>query len=317
MVFVLDEPGDPCAKPLELEAARAPHARVLYRAGDGPGGWATGKIAAQLDGVAAADPRSEVLVFADADARPEPGWLAALVDPLRHADVGGVTGYRWTMAATRATRWTALRDAWNAVGLDVMAMQRYRFLWGGSMAVRRADFERSDVRARWQRTVSEDVGLTRAMKALGLRIAFAPGALVATCEDWRRAEVEEWVVRQAALTRAAMPRVFRFAAFVYVASLVLLASGAALVLAAPSPLLRVAGACMLLPIASGLPRAWLRERVVRAHMPAARAQDARERALQMLASVAVPAFMLWSLWRARRTERIDWRGRRYELQPTP
>src|SRR6185436_7464858 len=41
------------------------------------------------------DPRSEVLVFVDTDARPHGDWLRSLVAPLSDERLGASTGYRW------------------------------------------------------------------------------------------------------------------------------------------------------------------------------------------------------------------------------
>lgn len=317
VLLVVDAKDDACVRPLEQAVAGEPRARVvLTDPAIAAQGWATGKIAAQLTGVALADPASEVLVFADADARPPPRWLASLVAPLEDPQVGGVTGYRWYVPATRPTLGTAVRDAWNAVGLDALTLARFRFLWGGSMACRREDLERSDVRARWRTAVSEDVGLTRAIEALGLRIAFAPGALVASPEDWGRAEAQEWIVRQTALTRVAMPGLYAFAAAVYALSLALLAVGAGLALAWPSALLGWSGLAMLAPVASAAPRAWLRERMVLRALGPAAARPARERAVHLALGLAMPLIMLAAIARAHRVERIPWRGRTYALAPS-
>lgn len=313
LLFVVDEKDDPCALALERLRLEGLPCRVLLSEPEVVGDdWSTGKVVAQLTGVRYASEASEVLVFADADARPGPGWLAAMVAPLAEPHVGGVTGYRWYWAPSRPTFWTALRDAWNAVGLDAMTMARFRFLWGGSMAVRKRDFARMPIADEWRRHVSEDVGLTRAVQALGLEVAFAPGALVASPEDWGRREVLEWVVRQTALTRASMPGLWRFAVAVYAASLALLALGLALALAWPTPLLGLAGLAMLAPVLSAAPRAWLRERLVRRVLPAAE-RPAGQRSLVLLLSMALPAFMLWALARSRRVAEIPWRGRTYPL----
>jgi hypothetical protein len=181
------------------------------------------------------------------------------------------------------------------------------------MAVRRADFDRSPVGEEWRRHVSEDVGLTRAIQRLGLGIAFAPGAIVASPEDWERAEVLEWVVRQAALTRSSLPRLFRFAQGVYGLSAFLFVGGVALLAAGPSLAARWAGLLFLAPVLTSLPRAWLRERLVRRALPAARGLGPAQRARQLACSLAVPWFMLWVLGRARRVGRIAWRGREYLL----
>jgi hypothetical protein len=316
LLFVVDAKDDPCALALDALQGSVPRVHVALIDPDlAAEGWASGKIAAQLTGVALAAPDVEVLVFADADAHPEPGWLASLVAPLADPAVGGVTGYRWYAPATRATAWTHLRDAWNAVGLDALTMPRFRFLWGGSMAVRRADFERSRVRALWKQTVSEDVGLTRAILELGLHLEFAPGAMVASREDWSGAEVREWVVRQAALTRGAMPNLFLFAGIVYPLSLALVAAGLALALAWPSAPLGLAGLAMLAPVLSAAPRAWYREALVLRVLPAAR-RPWRDRAAHLAFSVAMPLVMLPVLAKARRVRAIAWRGRTYPLAPT-
>jgi cellulose synthase/poly-beta-1,6-N-acetylglucosamine synthase-like glycosyltransferase len=315
-LFVVDDKDDPCARALEGLRLGAQVHTVLSEPEVVGDDWATGKIVAQLTGARHASPRSELLVFADADARPGPGWLAALAAPLEDPRIGGATGYRWYHAEGRGSLWTALRDAWNAVGLDAMTMARLRFLWGGSMAVRRADFERSSVRAQWKRHVSEDVGLTRAIQGLGLELAFAPGAMVASPEDWSRRDVLAWVVRQTALTRTSLPAVTRFAWVVYGASAALLVAGLGLVATWPSPALGLAGGLMLTPVAGALPRAGFRARMVRRALPGLAARPRRERMVQLLLTWVIPWFMLWALWRARGVKAITWRGRQYTL-PSP
>lgn len=314
LLFVVDAKDDPCAMMLDRLRAEGLRFRVLLAAPDEVGAdWATGKVVAQLTGVARAAADSTVLVFADADARPTPRWLACLVAPLEDPGIGGVTGYRWYRSDARPTLWTAVRDAWNAVGLDAMTMPQLRFLWGGSMAVRRADFARSDVRARWRWTVSEDVGLTRAMRGLGLGLAFAPGAIVASPEDWSPAQVREWVVRQTALTRHALPGLYAFAWAVYALSVVLLVLGAALVLAWPGPTLGLAGLGMLAPVLSAVPRAAARMRLVARAHPGALERPAARTAVHLALGVAMPLVMLGALARARRVREVVWRGRAYLL----
>ncbi|MCA1813523.1 MAG: glycosyltransferase family 2 protein [Halobacteriales archaeon] len=313
VLLVVDAKDDPCAAELAAFAARFPAARIVLSAPERLAeGWASGKIVAQLTGLAHADPESEVVVFADADIRPPPRWLASLVAPLADPRVGAVTGYRWYMADGRATAWTALRDAWNAVGVDALTMARFRFLWGGSMAARRRDLARCDLARHWKRHVSEDVGLTRAIEGLGLGIAFAPGAMVASRETWDAREVRGWMARQTALTRDSMPHLYRFAWAVYGLSAALALLAVPLLLDADG-VSRGIGLAFLLPLLSAVPRAWLRERLVRRALPAARMQPWRERLLQLGMSVAVTPAMLAALARAQRMRDIAWRGRTYRL----
>ena len=128
VLFVVDDADDPCARALAGLAGHEVRFRVLRTDPAFAGEAASGKIAAMRTALAQADARSEVLVFADADARPPPGWLACLVAPLADPRVGGTTGYRWYHAEGRATPWTALRDGWNAVGLDALTTVSYTHL---------------------------------------------------------------------------------------------------------------------------------------------------------------------------------------------
>ena len=61
--------------------------------------------------VTAIDPRAQVLVFVDSDARPHANWLRSLVAPLSDNGLGATTGYRWFTAMSLCGQ---LRSVWNA-----------------------------------------------------------------------------------------------------------------------------------------------------------------------------------------------------------
>src|SRR5438034_4930521 len=92
-------------------------------------------------GVVQVDRRSEVLVFVDTDARPQPNWLQSLVAPLRDDNLGATTGYRWFLPASGGLA-THFRSVWNAsIASALGENERKNFCWGGSTAIRRATFD--------------------------------------------------------------------------------------------------------------------------------------------------------------------------------
>jgi hypothetical protein len=313
LLLVADSFDDPAARAVRALQADLPRLRLVVSE-EPRQGWGSGKIAALVGGLRHVRPSSEVLVFADADIRPTPSWLASLVAPLADPAVGGVTGFQSYRAAARPTWWTALRDASASLALELQASAKARFLWGGSMAVRRADFDRSDVLAReWPRHVCDDTGLTEALKRLGLRIAFAPGALVAAPEDWTRREVAAWLVRQYALVRTIDPKGTRPVTAVMLLAVLAMGAGLGLLLAGPTPLLRLAGALLLVPTLLAPVRAYLREGLARRALPTPRSRSELVRLL--LLTPLLPFPMLWALVQAARAEAIHWRGRSYAIPP--
>ncbi|MGH9448629.1 MAG: glycosyltransferase, partial [Terriglobia bacterium] len=120
------------------------------------------KVNNLLAGVCAVAPEVEVLVFADIDARPGKDWLRALVSPLHDSGVTLSSGYRWYLPS--ASLGSRLRAAWDASIATMMGEHEHNFAWGGSMAIRRADFNRLQVAERyWRGTVSDDYAITRAV----------------------------------------------------------------------------------------------------------------------------------------------------------
>jgi hypothetical protein len=312
LLLVADSFDDPAARAVRALQADLPRLRLVVSE-EPRQGWGSGKIAALVGGLRHVRPSSEVLVFADADIRPTPSWLASLVAPLADPAVGGVTGFQAYLPATRATPWSALRDAFVSSGLQVMTNPRTRFLWGGSCATRRADLERSAVREHWKVLPADDTGVTNAIKALGLRLEFALGAFVPGQEDWDGPETRRWVVRELTLARAAVPGLFRVALLANALAAAVQAMGMALLLAGPTPLLRGAGLLLLGPTFLGWAKALLRWRLVDRAVPEARARPRGERAAVVLATALLPWLLTWGMAKALQAKTLRWRGREYPL----
>jgi cellulose synthase/poly-beta-1,6-N-acetylglucosamine synthase-like glycosyltransferase len=173
-------------------------ARIVLAHGDDPH---TGeKVQNLAAAVLAARKRSEVLAFADSDGRVTRRWLQALVAPVADERVGAATGYRW-FTPEGANFWGLLRAAWDAVSYGMLGPGDSRFVWGGAMAIRKQTFAEAEVLKHWKNTVSDDYGLAAAVRAAGLSVAFAPGALVPSPERISARGLFSWVRRQTTITR--------------------------------------------------------------------------------------------------------------------
>jgi ceramide glucosyltransferase len=153
----------------------------------------------------------EVVVFADSDVQPRPDWLAQILAPLASPDVGATTGYRWHIPVS-GNFWSLLLASWNAQALAILS-ENSHFAWGGSMAMRRADFERLEIREHWRGGLSDDLALSNAVRRSGLRIAFVPQCLVASHADVSVKQLLEFTTRQIIITRIYLPEIWWQALF--------------------------------------------------------------------------------------------------------
>ena len=193
VLFVFDDPQDP-----SLEIAQRLNARTVI---SGPAKNTGQKVHNLIAAVDEVDPRCEVLVFVDTDARPETDWLRKLVAPLADETVGASTGYRW-FVPERGGLASRLRSVWNASIASALGENREKnFCWGGSTAIRRATFERLNVVGHWTGTVSDDFTITRVLKEAKLPIHFTPNCLVPSVGDCDFRELLEFTTRQIKITR--------------------------------------------------------------------------------------------------------------------
>jgi ceramide glucosyltransferase len=199
VVFVIDDPDDPAAEVIETVAHRVGRQAKIVVAPEAV--TSSQKVENLREGVLHVDPKSEVFVFVDSDARPAAGWLRALTAPLEDDTIGAATGYRWFIAEP-STFAGELRAAWNAsIASALGPNEKSNFCWGGSTAIRRSVFERLGVREHWQGTLSDDFTLTRIVRNAGLRIKFVPLALTASVASCTFRELLEFSTRQMKITR--------------------------------------------------------------------------------------------------------------------
>jgi cellulose synthase/poly-beta-1,6-N-acetylglucosamine synthase-like glycosyltransferase len=259
--------------------------------------------------VFAARHSSTMYAFADSDGRVIPGWLRALAAPLEEPGVGASTGFRWFMPEP-AGLWSLLRAVWDGASLGVLGPGDNPFVWGGAMAIRKEVLFAVGILDAWKTAVSDDYALSDAVHRAGLRIAFAPVALVPSLEPITAQRFFAWARRQMLLTRVYSPKLWRGALtahVVYCCGMVAAVAGWLHGSTAATYLL----AAQLLPgMAKGLGRA----RVARAALPS---HTAWFRRWGWTHGLLVPiATWLWLgvLLSSAFGASIEWRGRRYRLR---
>ena len=193
VLFVFDDAGDP-----SLKIARGLNVKTVISGPAKDSGQKVHNLIAAVDEI---DPRCEVLVFVDTDARPGRDWLRKLVAPLADESVGASTGYRW-FVPERGGLASRLRSVWNAsIASALGGNTQKNFCWGGSTAIRRTTFERLNVVQHWTGTVSDDFTITRVLQQAKLPIHFTPNCLVPSVGDCDFRELLEFTTRQVKITR--------------------------------------------------------------------------------------------------------------------
>jgi len=126
----------------------------------------------------------EVYVFADADICPKKFWLKELVLPLSAADVTVTTGFRW-LIAVRGKPCEYVHTYINIflyVLLTFINCSGGTFLWGGSMAIRKKDFDELKVAHRWSNAVVDDNSLSQVIMKHSRKSVVVP-ACITTSDD--------------------------------------------------------------------------------------------------------------------------------------
>ena len=320
LTFVTEDQKDPAflklntltAKPSEPESIGPKNTAVVV-AGTSEGQGQ--KVHNLLAGLKTVDSQAEVLVFADADARPNPSWLKSLVAPLADPQVTVSTGFRWYLPGK--TFVSQLRAAWDSSIATMLGKHDSPFAWGGSMAVRAHDFKRLQVAEHyWKSTVSDDYSLTRAVRDARGKIRFEPRCLVFSQEDSTLGEFLRWTNRQIIITRAYAPRLWRLGLAAHVLYAGTLIYGLVLILDSGTPGLEKLGILAFLAgiLALGMAKGKIRSTVAREFFPEESGLlDQYGNRYWQLAPL-VPWVMLWNLLTAGFTRRIEWRGVRYRLR---
>lgn len=324
IIFVTDEESDPSLKVIEevkrwvASRTRCSHenqisSRVVIAGAAVDSGQKVHNLRVAVGEV---DSRSEVLVFVDADARPQVHGIRSLVAPLHDQRIGAATGYRWFIPF-RGGLASNLCSVWNAsIASALGENDDQNFCWGGSTAIRRETFERLNMRERWRGTISDDFALTNALKAAHLPIHFVPACLTASLEDCTFRELIEFTTRQVKITRVYASHLWKAAfigsllfVLVFFGGIVLVTMRALLGLSFWLPLLLL---CLIFIL--GALKGFIRLRAVQ--LPLAKYSKELRGMLpaHLFLWPITSVLFLYNCIAAMFSRRIEWRGIRYELK---
>lgn len=253
---------------------------------------------------------SEVFAFADSDGRASRNWLKALVIPLHESQVGASAGYRWYVPE-RPGFWSLMRSVWNAAIAGRFGPGPSPFAWGGAMAVRRSVFSEARVLEFWKGSVSDDYALTAAIESAGLKIAFAPGAMVACVDHTTGPEFLRWAKRQMVITRVYYPKLWWPA---LISHIFYCGSMVAAVLAAVRGY-RAAEWVLVAQLGLGMLKGINRATLAKAELPDYKVWFDRYGWVHTWWTPLATWIWLYTLLCSGVTNVIEWRGNRYELSP--
>lgn len=315
IIFVVDSETDEAVKIIEEVSRKgARNARstlVISGRTDGE----SQKVHNLREAVLHASGHSEVFVFVDSDARPGKDWLRNLIAPLQDESIGAATGYRWFISKRRSFA-SEMLSVWNAsIASALGANRKSNFCWGGSMALRRATFEKIGMRERWRGTLSDDFAVTRALQEANLPVYFVPQALTASVEDCNLRELLEFTTRQMKITRVYSANLWK-ASFLGSGLFNLVFIWGVLILifsARDSFAFWFAFSALLLVSAFSIGKSYLRLKAVRLVLKDYEAELAKQFWTQNTLWALSPAVFFYNSVCALVSRRIVWRGIEYRL----
>jgi len=303
VLFVFDDADDPAVK---LVSHGSPQIGRMIIAG--PATDSGQKVHNLRVAAAQVDPKSEVLVFVDTDARPAKDWLRKLVAPLADETLGASSGYRWFVPEKGGIA-SRLRGVWNAsIASALGADTAKNFCWGGSTAIRRSTFEQLNVSDRWRGTVSDDFTITHVLKEAKLPIHFTPNCLVSSVGDCGWRELFEFTTRQIKITRVYASHLWL--PLLIGSALFTLAFFGGLILIGVHPRSSVAYIFTLIIFTLGAAKSFIRFRAVSSVLQT----DRRDLVGHILLWPFASLLYLYNCIVAGFSRRIEWRGITYELK---
>ncbi|MGB9179465.1 MAG: glycosyltransferase [Pyrinomonadaceae bacterium] len=318
IIFVTEDAHDPALFVIEeARKAFAGKSEVIARVVHAGRATESGqKVHNLIAAVGEASGSSNVFVFVDTDARPQAHWLRTLVAPLADERMGAATGYRWFIPVNAGLA-SHLRAVWNASIASALGEREDRnFCWGGSTAIRRATFEKLNMRERWRGTLSDDFTMMRVLRKENLPIHFVPQCLTPSLEDCTVRELFEFTTRQLKITRVYAPGFWKailtgslLFTLIFFGGLALVITRAALGLSYLIPL-----ALLIIIFALGAAKAYVRLLAVSLPLSSYRAELRKGLLAHLFLWPVASALYLYNALCAAFSRRILWRGIAYELK---
>ena len=152
-----------------------------------------------LRAVDACDKDTEILVFADSDIAPTGNWTQVLINPLQDKKILATSGFRWLYSQTAGLA-SQIHAFQNYVLYVLFVFSAKIFnsgLWGGSMAMRKEDYDTLKVRERWLETSVDDLSLAEILVKNKKKILFCFDAVTDTDDTLKSyTKCEKWYIRQ-------------------------------------------------------------------------------------------------------------------------
>jgi hypothetical protein len=172
-----------------------------------------------LAALALLEPDDAHIVLLDADIRPQPWWLTALVAPLAAGRADLVNGYRWPVP-TRLSVGTVLAAGIDRAIAVLPRVSRTRPVWGGSLAVTRPALDLLDLPTTIGRTLTEDLPIGDRAAQTGLRVLTRRAIRPRTPLGGKLGALWRFGRRQYQLIRLYRRELWGFAAFVVTTDLI-------------------------------------------------------------------------------------------------
>ena len=151
------------------------------------------KTSALYHGAADLDASFDVVAVLDADTNPPFDWLKRLVEPLSDMRFPAATGLRWYIP-DQSHAGSLVRYLWNAAA--VVQHNLYKIPWGGSLALRRELFTKSDLLDRWKHSFADDTPISSAVRQVKGNIALVSPLFLVNRETCGLRSFHRWVRRQ-------------------------------------------------------------------------------------------------------------------------
>ena len=195
VVFTLESNTDAACAVVNELAATQKNVRVVIAGLATAGGQKNHNLIAATN----ASTATEIYVFADSDIRPFPGWLRQIVLPLSRPEIMLSTGFRW-LYALQSTLGPAVHFYMNAFLYNLyctISLFGQVHAWGGTMDIRRADFERLRIGEKWQNLVVDDSSISEIVRQAGGKSVLVPPCITHTTETLpKTGEAVRWFERQ-------------------------------------------------------------------------------------------------------------------------
>jgi GT2 family glycosyltransferase len=151
------------------------------------------------------------VVFLDADIKPQPWWLAALVAPLAAGRADIVNGYRWLTPKTGSLAEVLVAAIDRAIA-TLPRLSHAKLIWGGSLAMTRDALDRLDLPQTIGRALTEDLPIAARAAEIGLRVLTRRAVRAPTPLDDRFRDLWRFGRRQYQLIRIYRPGLWSSAA---------------------------------------------------------------------------------------------------------